>query len=109
MPSHFEYPGEESIAERFFFYAVQGNTPTGGSSLASLIAGSDQLLFARPDGLQELPPDPLFPYALLPTTSTGTFGLSLGLGAGTGASGTDPLVKVEDSTKVMKCVTLHQH
>lgn len=87
--------------ERFFFYAVQGNTPTGGSSLASLIAGSDQMLFARPEGLNELPPDPLFPYALLPTTSTGAFGLSLGLGVGSNSA--DPLVKVEDSTKVGLC------
>lgn len=88
--------------ERFFFYAVQGNTPTGGgSSLASLIAGSDQMLFVRPEGLNELPPDPLFPYALLPTTSTGAFGLSLGLGAKSNSA--DPLVKVEDSTKVWLC------
>lgn len=90
--------GEESIVERFFFYAVQGNTPTGGSSLASLIAGSDQMLFARPEGLHELPPDPLFPYALLPTTSTGAFGLSLGLGGGLNSP--DLSVKAEDSVKV---------
>lgn len=89
--------------ERFFFYAVQGSTPTGGSSLAALVAGSDQLA-ARPESLSELPPDPLFPYALLPTTPTGAFGFGLGpslsIGMGFGPVPTEPPVKVEDTVKV---------
>lgn len=58
------------MPERFFFYAVQNTTAS--------IAGEP--LAHRPDQLSELPPDPLFPYALLPTPAGGVLGSVLGAG-----------------------------
>jgi hypothetical protein len=63
--------GEESVPEKFFFYATQNSTAS--------IAGEP--LLSRPESLRELPPDPVFPYALLPTPAAvgGVGALLLGL------------------------------
>ena len=59
MTERINYLGEDSVEEKFFFYAVQ-------SSAASI---SGEPVDDRGEQLSELPPDPLFPYALLPAPS----------------------------------------
>lgn len=101
MHLHFDVQsGEEAVTERFFFYAVQNAT--------SSIAG--EVLPFRPHELAELPPDPIFPYALLPTPAAGVLSavpppppvlpvsVPIAVGAGTGtevvASSSSSTVKV---------------
>mmetsp|Transcript_29710 Transcript_29710/g.50194 ORF Transcript_29710/g.50194 Transcript_29710/m.50194 type:complete len:573 (+) Transcript_29710:57-1775(+) len=103
--------GEEAVAETFFIYAVQGSkdlatsttrsnsfdaSSSGAAAAGAAAAGGPIPLADRPEHLLDLPPDPSFPYVLLP---------ALGIDLGATANSTSTIRTTTTSTTTTTTTT----